>query len=527
MVDILCILTGVIAGIAFVAALIQQQGDRVRFESPEPPLPEPPLIDETASLKGLTTQLQGLSDRVPEDVAAHSRKAVHINDRLLPAQNEPERMLSAVSDLIQANESMQGQLAAARQRLSTQSEQIEATARQARTDALTGLANRRALEESLKNCIDSAKSSATSDSASFPAQTHITGFLLMDIDYFKSFNDSYGHTTGDALLASFARSVTKWCDGKFYSARYGGEEFAIILTGKSTTHLVQLAAAARAFISEQIITYDDLRLTITASAGLTVILAGDSTKRVYERADEGLYLSKKSGRNRGHWLDAGEWRPFPTVTPSSDSPQVSEVAVAAIEATQTITHKHIDEIKEHIVTAKLNTPHRSESPTIDGSDILDLGSFVERLENQLKQLSRADMPATAIMVEAVGLTPDSARDFDRSWNDVLDVIQHNLRDVDIICRLGRNTLCVFMPGCTLKAALERAGAMQHLLADRRKLAARNHYPERFAIAAATAQFNEQPGLFFQRLEDALDAAQDASALELVVSSHNCSYFHAT
>ena len=94
-----------------------------------------------------------LTHRVAADVSAHTQKVVHINERLLPAQNEPERILTAITDLIQANESMQGQLEAAQVRLSKQSEQIESTAKQARTDALTGLANRRALEESLKACL--------------------------------------------------------------------------------------------------------------------------------------------------------------------------------------------------------------------------------------------------------------------------------------------------------------------------------------------------------------------------------------
>ena len=516
MVEILCTLTGVISGIALVAALMQQQGDRSRFETPEPP-----TVDETESLKGLTSQLQMLTHRVAADVSAHTQKVVHINEQLRPAQNEPERILTAISDLIQANESMQGQLAAAQQRLSKQSEQIEATARQARTDALTGLANRRALEESLKSYIDAAETSNAGTTS------NLSALLLVDIDYFKSFNDSYGHTTGDAVLSSFARSIAKWCDGKYYSARYGGEEFAIILTGETTAELAQLAAEARAFISEQVINYEDLRLTITASGGLAQILAGDSLKSIYERADEGLYRSKKSGRNRGHWLDNGEWRPFPAVIKAGEVNQPTQIEAAAIEAAKVITRKHVEEIKEHIATPRLNTPHRPEAPKIDDSDVLDLGAFIERLETQLKQLSRADMPATAIMIEAVGLSPDSVRDFERSWNDVLDLVQSNLRGIDIVCRLRQNTLCVFMPGCTLNTALERAGSMQHLLEDRRESSAPKHFPERFAIAAASAQFNEEAGLFLQRLEDALEEAQDAAALELVVSSANSSYFHAT
>jgi diguanylate cyclase len=509
MVEILCTLTGVISGIAIVAALMQQQSGRRRFE-PNETTQSP---DEAEDLKGLTTQLQMITQRVAADVSAHTQKVVNINESLLPAKNEPERILSAITDLIQANESMQGQLAEAQQRLNKQSEQIEVTARQARTDALTGLANRRALEESLKTCIDSV------------SHTPTTGLMLIDIDHFKSFNDSYGHITGDAVLASFARSIAKWCNGKYYSARYGGEEFAIILTGESGSALAQLAAEVRAYISEQVIKHEDLHLMITASAGLTTIQQGDMIKLVYERADEGLYRSKKAGRNRGHWLDSGEWKPFPKVRVSEPEPNKT----ASVEASEIVTRKHIDEIKEHITTPVLNTSHpaKSASTTNDDSEILDLSAFVERLETQLRQLSRADMPATAIMIEAIGLAPDTVRDFDRSWAEVLEIVQSNLRGIDVMCRLRQNTLCVFMPGCTLNASLERAGGMQHMLEDRQLNSVPDHFPERLAISAASAQYNEEAGPFLQRLEDALDEAQDAAAHEVVVCSATSSYFHST
>ena len=511
MVEILCTLTGVISGIALVAALLQQQGSRNRFASDE----QPQSPDETESLKGLTSQLQMLTHRVAADVSAHTQKVVHINERLLPSPNEPERILTAITDLIQANESMQGQLAAAQHRLSKQSEQIEATARQARTDALTGLANRRALEESLKNCIDTID------------PKNITGLMLIDIDHFKSFNDTYGHTTGDAVLASFARSISKWCNGKYYSARYGGEEFAIILTGDSKSELAQLAADVRAFISEQVINHEDLRLSITASAGLTTIEQGDMLKRVYERADEGLYRSKKTGRNRGHWLDSGEWKPFP----NEHGLKAAPMETASIEAAKIIVRKHVDEIKVHIAAPAINITQEQAIETtpikIDDSDILDLNVFVDRLETQLKQLCRAEMPATALMIEAIGLTPDSVRDFEHSWAEVVEIVQANLRGIDVICRLRQNTLCVFMPGCSLDGSLERAGRMQHLLEERQAVSAPKHYPERFAIAAGCAQYNEEAGIFLQRLESALDEAQDAAPLELVVSSPTSSYFHAT
>jgi diguanylate cyclase (GGDEF)-like protein len=539
MVELLCTLTGILSGIAIVAALLQQQSDQSRFESTA----EPVTSEASECLKGLTTQLQLLTHRVAADVSAHTQKVVLIHEQLRPELNEPGQILSAINDLIHANESMQGQLAAAQQRLRKQSEQIEATTRQARTDALTGLANRRALDESLKNCCDAAGHATQA------------GLMLIDIDHFKSFNDNYGHTTGDAVLASFARSISKWCNGKYYSARYGGEEFAIILTGNSCADLGQLAAAGLASISGQAVSHEDLRITLTASAGLTAIQEGDTIQSVYERADEGLYRSQKTGRNRGFWLDSCEWKPFPgPAGPEDDSPEAASSAASKIAFL-----RHVEEIKGHIASAQVMAPPNSadvqrckvpagswaaqssestQSSAIthcpeeihgrtDDSDILDVVEFVDRLEKQLKQLSRASMSASAIMVEAVGLSPKAVRDFDRSWGDVLEIVHANLRGIDMICRVRQNTLCVCMPGCALSTVLERAGAMQHLLELRRANSAPQHYPKRFAIAAASAQDNEDAGAFLQRLEEALDEAQDASPLEVVVSNPTSSYFYAT
>ncbi|MCA9135022.1 MAG: GGDEF domain-containing protein, partial [Planctomycetales bacterium] len=186
--------------------------------------------------------------------------------------DQPERILSTIQEIILANESMQRQLADAQKRIAAQSQMIEQASQQARTDALTGLANRRALDEFLSNCI-----------ANY-APSEVVGLLLMDIDHFKSFNDSFGHTTGDAVLSSFARSITKCCGQECYAARFGGEEFAVILTAGSENELARKAAEVRYFVSEQVISYEDLQLKITASAGVCVLQPDDTVNSAYERA---------------------------------------------------------------------------------------------------------------------------------------------------------------------------------------------------------------------------------------------------
>ncbi len=153
---------------------------------------------------------------------------------------------------------------------------------QARTDALTGLANRRTWEYQVAR------------TAKAPIDgPHTTRVLAMaDLDYFKAFNDAHGHRSGDEMLR---RCATAWRDtlrtGSFL-ARYGGEEFALTMLAESTTD-----AAER---------LDELRRAtpspMTVSIGATEWPAGESPESVVERADLALYAAKNLGRDRVEWL---------------------------------------------------------------------------------------------------------------------------------------------------------------------------------------------------------------------------------
>ena len=576
MVELLCTLAGVIAGVAAVASLMQYQGDRGRFAAE-------PEADEADHMIGIADQLQVITHRVAADVTAHSEKVGHFNDRLSAPSADPEAVLSTLNDIITANQAMQGQLADAQKRIAQQSRMIEQASMQARPDALTGLANRRALNEFLTNSIAAAGDGTP------------TGLLLMDIDHFKSFNDNFGHATGDAVLASFARAIATCCGESSYAARYGGEEFAVVLSGASVEDVVRQAAEVRYFVSEQVISYEDLQLQVTASGGFSLLVPGDNISAVYERADEGLYQSKKAGRNCGHWLSPQGWTLFPdrhgsprlladlgatpleacsdddlqpqptpqtpspaaasgsppqprtaplaTSQPSSApaappaAPATSPATVGPALTTQSTPPPAAADVAaptQSAAAAEATAPEATAASTADPQtakprdeealEVLDLNSFVGRLEAFLEQLRKADLPAAGFMLQAVGLNGDDPQRAVARWNQVLKTVQQNLRGLDVVSLYRPHTLCIFMPGCSLEACAARAAKIKSEVTLHLSTAP---VASKLAIAVAAVGETEDNARFLNRLELALEEAQDAGHTELVIHDGNTCHYQST
>jgi diguanylate cyclase len=125
--------------------------------------------------------------------------------------------------------------------------------------------------------------------------------MLTDIDHFKTFNDSFGHLTGDQVLRLVAMSVKHNVKGQDTAARYGGEEFAVILPNTVLRAAITVADhIRRAVMTKELMkrsTGEHLgRLTI--SAGVATLRADDSAQSFLERADACLYAAKRHGRNR-------------------------------------------------------------------------------------------------------------------------------------------------------------------------------------------------------------------------------------
>lgn len=157
--------------------------------------------------------------------------------------------------------------------------------RLAATDPLTGLANRRALLEGVERELrrtDSAPSNGA--------------LLMLDLDHFKSINDTYGHAGGDKVLVHLAVLLRNMLRQHDVAGRLGGEEFAVLLPEANLDSATAIAERLRVAVERSTIEFEGKNITVTASIGLAP-LEGE-VDRVFAMADEALYRAKKEGRNR-------------------------------------------------------------------------------------------------------------------------------------------------------------------------------------------------------------------------------------
>ncbi|MCP4136822.1 MAG: sensor domain-containing diguanylate cyclase [bacterium] len=140
--------------------------------------------------------------------------------------------------------------------------------------------------------------------------SHTLSLLMLDIDHFKSFNDTHGHQAGDAILKEVARIIRENCRSIDIPCRYGGEEFAIILPGTSKKEAIIAAERIRKIIEALEMKYENSSLHITISAGIATIpeLAPKGAEELITMADRALYSSKESGRNRTTFYDSADIR---------------------------------------------------------------------------------------------------------------------------------------------------------------------------------------------------------------------------
>lgn len=173
-------------------------------------------------------------------------------------------------------------------------------------DELTGAYNRRYIMDALDREVAEVLRGSTPFSV-----------CLIDIDFFKRVNDTYGHAAGDHVLSRFAELAQREMRSCDYFARYGGEEFLIVLVNTTANAALTCAERIRNDIGSTCIDFNGQALSVTFSAGIAEYIVGENVRYTIERADKALYNAKNSGRNRTVMASTKTAEPTATVRQSS------------------------------------------------------------------------------------------------------------------------------------------------------------------------------------------------------------------
>jgi diguanylate cyclase len=219
--------------------------------------------------------LHGVGSQI-QDVTEPRAIIQDLTGALLKAMTRATTLQAHFNASLQELDNIRNHLAAAEQR--------------SKTDALTGLANRHALDEFLRNAQIVAMESGEPLS-----------IFLLDIDHFKTFNDQHGHQFGDEVLQLISRILRDGVRARDLTARYGGEELAGVLPGADLRVCSAVAERIRQAISKRQVTRrtSDKKLSsVTVSIGVAQFVPGETLASLFERCDRALYAAKHGGRNR-------------------------------------------------------------------------------------------------------------------------------------------------------------------------------------------------------------------------------------
>ncbi|CCD89470.1 GGDEF domain-containing protein [Bradyrhizobium sp. ORS 285] len=247
------------------------------------------VVGEIDDLMGMLTDALGRTASYDASLAGA--------DRMLASATSREQLVDIIEALAhstkqmrETNQVLEERLSLSKDEISGLQQSLEAIRAESLTDPLTGLGNRKYFDRMIETTVQTGL--ATSQPLSL---------LMFDIDHFKSFNDSYGHLTGDQVLRLVGMTLKHAIKGQDIAARYGGEEFAVVLPNTSLRQALTVADQIRRAVTAKELkkkSTGEILGRVTISVGVSMLRSGDDTDALIERADACLYAAKRNGRNR-------------------------------------------------------------------------------------------------------------------------------------------------------------------------------------------------------------------------------------
>ncbi len=238
---------------------------------------------ELKRAQAVAKELEQIADVVRRSLATHHSSVLKFKDRMssmgsVAKEGAWQDLCAEAEEMLKPTLQLAAQMAAAYDQIRQQSNNLM-TFTEVRTDALTGVSNRRALDDTLESLL-----------AMLHRYEQTFSILIVDIDHFKQLNDEQGHLYGDRMLKAVAKLLADTVRETDMVARYGGEEFVIVMPQTPLDGAIIFADRLRQRIEQD--------LPLTVSGGVTATAEGDDSQTLLARADAALYSAKAAGRNR-------------------------------------------------------------------------------------------------------------------------------------------------------------------------------------------------------------------------------------
>jgi len=247
------------------------------------------VIGEIDGVMNLITDALGMSQSYDAKLSGANEKlrSAKTRDQIKPIV---DGLMKSTREMRETNKALENRLALSKTEISDLQHSLEAIRAESLTDPLTGLGNRKYFDRAFEIAVRTAL-----------ANGEPLSLLMFDIDHFKSFNDSYGHLTGDQVLRLVAMTLKQTIKGQDITARYGGEEFAVVLPSTGLRQALTVADHIRRAVMAKELkkkSTGEILGRVTISVGVSLLKPGDDTDSLLERADACLYSAKRNGRNR-------------------------------------------------------------------------------------------------------------------------------------------------------------------------------------------------------------------------------------
>ena len=323
--------------------------------------------------------------------------------------------------------------------LERQTRQLEAQIAQARTDALTGLANRRALDEELQRRYSECQRTGSPLSV-----------MLLDVDHFKTFNDTYGHRAGDEALQVIAGALRRAMRQMDLVTRYGGEEFVVILPGTAIDGAKLVAERTRQDISQTTFRYDSKDFCLTVSVGVAQLAPNEHMSRMLQRVDRAMYASKEAGRNRTYWHDGRAIHPVLDQS-AMEQPAPLPRARPSQQEAGTLPVPFSPAVESRTSMAQASPP-----PSPFGSQC-DRTTFLRDVRQRIAEWKRGGAAFCVLLLQVEGDEHGAETQSPKASDDALRlttrILSGAVREMDSIGRYDRDCFSFLLPRATLQEGL--------------------------------------------------------------------------